>query len=534
MKICTVQEMKSMDRYAINQLGIPEEILMENAGLSALRVLEREFGIRDKKFTIFCGMGNNGGDGFVIARQILSGGGRVKVFILGEAARFKGASRLNLEILSRLTVDVVSMASVQSVRRDILQSDGIIDAIFGTGLDREITGPYRDAIRLINESGKPILSIDIPSGVHGDTGQVMGSAVRACCTVALGLPKIGNMLYPGYDLCGRLYVSHISFPVELYGNSALKVETNDPVKFSPRDKTAHKGSVGNALFVAGSAQYIGAPYFSAYSFLKAGGGYARLATPRSIAPYIGQKASEIVLVPLAETKAGSIARKNKDQILALAEKADMVVIGPGISLDAEAKQLVWDLARFIEKPLLIDSDGLTAIAEELKILKRRKAPTILTPHPGEMSRIINRSKNDIEGNKIEFLQRTARDLGATVVLKGAHSLIGYSDERVFVNLSGNAGMATAGSGDVLTGTIAAMAGLGLPPADAVRKGVFIHGLAGDLAADACGEDGVTAQDILNYLPMAMKWDRNRAKHNGRSEKNDVNRADRFYNLLSTT
>jgi ADP-dependent NAD(P)H-hydrate dehydratase / NAD(P)H-hydrate epimerase len=534
MKISTVQEMRAMDRYAIDHLGIPEAILMENAGLAVSFVLDKEVGIRNKMFAVFCSVGNNGGDGFVVARQIMSKGGRVKVFIIGDEAKFKGAANENLDILKRLSADMVSVSSIQSMVHDIRHADGIIDAIFGTGLDREVSGLQRDVILQINKSGKPVLSIDIPSGIHGDSGQIMGAAVQACCTVALGLPKIGNMLYPGYERCGRLYVSHISFPPDLYEKSTLKIQTNDRIDLPPRERTAHKGSVGDALFIAGSAQYIGAPYFAAYAFLKAGGGYARLATPRSIAPCIGQKASELVMIPLVETDAGSIAGSNMDRLLAMADKATMVVVGPGISLDPETQQLVRDLARLIQRPLLIDGDGLTAVAADLGILRDRKAPTILTPHPGEMLRIVNRSKAELEYDRMRLLQETSRDLGATIVLKGAHSLVGCEDESVFVNLNGNAGMATAGSGDVLAGTIAAMAGLGLPPAAAARKGVFIHGLAGDLAAEAKGEDGMTAEDILRYLPPAMKMDRKDAGTGGHPGMIALNPADRFYSLLSAT
>jgi hydroxyethylthiazole kinase-like uncharacterized protein yjeF len=534
MKICAVQEMRTMDREAIRKLGIPEAILMENAGIACAAVLEREFGIANRSFSVFCSVGNNGGDGFVIARQILSRGGSVKAFIFGDAARFKGASRQNLDILTKLSANVVFVDSVQAIRHDVLHSDGIVDAIFGTGLDRDVSGLHRDAILLINESGKPVLSVDIPSGIHGDTGQIMGVAVRANWTVTLGLPKIGNMLYPGYERCGVLYVSHISFPPELYADSALKIETNDPPVLPPRERTAHKGSVGDALFIAGSTQYLGAPYFSSYSFLKAGGGYARLAVPRSIAPFIGQKASELVLVPMQETKTGSISGRNKDRLLALAGKATIVVIGPGLSLDAETQQLVRDLVGHIEKPVLIDGDGLTAIAAELDILRARKSPTILTPHPGEMLRIIRQGKAELADNRIAILQNAAQDLKATIVLKGAHSLIGSHDGRVYVNLSGNAGMASAGSGDVLTGMIGAMVGLGLSTAEAARAGVFIHGLAGDMAADTLGEDGVTAQDILNHLPLAVKWSRDRTGRNGSVQTMDNGPAGRFYSLLSTT
>ncbi|MFA4915182.1 MAG: NAD(P)H-hydrate dehydratase [Syntrophales bacterium] len=507
MKVASVNEMRSMDRYATGKLDIREEILMENAGQASSFVLAKEVGIKDKRFAILCGVGNNGGDGFVVARNIHANGGMARVFILGDPVKFKGAAKANLDILKKLPVEVTRVESVTAIDIDLLHAHGIVDAIFGTGLDREVGGLYREAIQLINASGKKVLSLDIPSGVNGDTGEIMGAAVHADYTVTFGLPKFGNMLYPGYGCCGKLYITHISFPPSLHNSDELKVEINDPVKLPPRERDAHKGSMGEVLFIAGAMNYFGAPYFAALSFLKAGGGYARLAAPRSMTPFIAQKGSEIVFVPQEETAAGSLCLKNRDFLLELSEKMDMVVIGPGLSLAEETQQLVRELVKAIGKPVIIDGDGLTAVADDLEIIRKREAVTILTPHQGEMSRITKKSTEEIKKNKIALLQNTATDLHAIIALKGAHSLIGYPDARVFINLSGNPGMATAGSGDVLTGTIAAMFGLGLPIEDAVRKGVFIHGLSGDLAARDKGEDGITAQDILDYLPLAMKSDR---------------------------
>jgi NAD(P)H-hydrate epimerase len=301
-----------------------------------------------------------------------------------------------------------------------------------------------------------------------------------------------------------LYVTHISFPPALYEDESVKVEINDPVFLPPKDKNAHKGDFGEALFIAGAASYFGAPYFAAMSFLKGGGGYARLAAPISITPFIAGKGSEIVFIPQMETGEGSISAENKDQLLELAEKMDMVVIGSGLSLNEETQQLARDLVREIKKPILIDGDGITAISHDLTILQERSATTILTPHLGEMSRITKLPVNEIDRDKIDILQKTSKQLNSIIVLKGSHSLIGYPDEKVFINMSGNPGMATAGSGDVLTGTIAAMYGLGQSVEDAVRTGVFMHGLSGDLAARDIGEDGMTAGDILDYLPYAVK------------------------------
>ncbi|MDQ1335614.1 MAG: ADP-dependent NAD(P)H-hydrate dehydratase / NAD(P)H-hydrate epimerase [Thermodesulfobacteriota bacterium] len=507
MKISRVSEMRRLDQTAVEAFGIREELLMENAGDAVYSVISSEVGVQGKTFIICCGIGNNGGDGLVIARKIHSNGGRVKVFILGDRAKYKGAARLNLDIVSNLKIEIRDVTSVDAVRMDIVHADAIVDAIFGTGLIREATGIYRDVIELINARGKTVISADIPSGVSGDSGQVMGVAVQADYTVTFGLPKLGNILFPGHERCGKLYVTHISFPPVLYDADALRVEVNRPKKLPIRDRNAHKGSVGQVLFIAGAAAYFGAPYFSALSFLKAGGGYSRLAAPASVIPFIAAKGSEIVFLPQKETGAGSVAFENKDTLVELAAKMDMVVLGPGLSLNEETQRLVRALAREIHRPMLIDGDGITAVSGDLKVLSERKADTILTPHLGEMSRLTGLSVQEIDGNKIDILQRTSKELNAAVVLKGGRSLIGFPDGKVYVNMSGNPGMASAGSGDVLTGTVAAMFGLGLSLRDAVLKGVFIHGFAGDLAAEEKGEDGMTAQDILVHLPIAMKMDR---------------------------
>lgn len=508
MKLTTVEQMRGMDQYAALSLGIAEELLMENAALASVGLMQKEFGIPGRKFVIFCGAGNNGGDGLAVARLIISRGGRVKVFLTASPKKYGGAAKINYDILCNLEADIHLLARVDEARAETLHCDAVVDAIFGTGLDREVRGLAGDVIHLINECRRPVLSLDIPSGISGDTGQVMGAAaVRAAFTVTFGLPKIGNLLYPGYEHCGVLAVTHISFPPALCNRDDLTIETNERVLLPPRLAEAYKGAVGDVLFIAGGANYFGAPYFSAMAFLKAGGGYARLAAPASIIPFVAQSGREIVFLPQRETAAFGLSLKAKPELLALAEKADMVVIGPGLSLQDETMKLVRELASVINRPLLIDGDGLTAVAERPEILLKRKAATILTPHAGEMARLTRKTVAEVNADKIGVLRETAEKLNASVVLKGAHSLVGLADGRVYVNLSGNPGMATAGSGDVLTGCIAAMHGLGLSPEMATRKGVFLHGYAGDLAAAQKGQDGIIASDILEHLPQALQEDR---------------------------
>ena len=508
MKVSTVSEMHQLDRNAIEKYAVPGIILMENAGEAAYYVLLSEIGVKNKRFVVFCGPGHNGGDGLVVARKIFSTGGYVEIFCLSSPEKFDETVNFHFEMVKRAGIPfkLLTDENIYEAEEAILESDAVIDAILGTGIKRNVEGKYSTVIDLINESDATVLSIDIPSGVNGNTGEIMGTAVFADFTVTYGLPKLGNLLYPGFELNGKLYVTHISFPPQNYNAPEIKVET---VKFHPlplRPGNTHKGSFGKVLFISGAANYFGAPYFSAMSFLKAGGGLAYLATPRSVAPFIAARGNEIVFVPLKETPEGSISLENLDFLVDFAKKVDMVVLGPGVSLNEETQELVRKITPLIDKPLLIDGDGLTAISKNPEILKERKNETVLTPHFGEMSRLTRLPVDEIEKNRVEVLRKFSGEYGVIAILKGPHSLIGYPDGRVVINLSGNPGMATAGSGDVLTGTIAAMyTAHGFGFEDAVPMGVFFHGLAGDVAAAEIGEDGVVAGDILKFLPEALEF-----------------------------
>ncbi|AGB04573.1 yjeF-like protein, hydroxyethylthiazole kinase-related protein [Aciduliprofundum sp. MAR08-339] len=518
MRISTVEQMHNLDKRAIEKYGIEDKLLMENAAHSLYFVILRHFGeLKGKKFVAFAGPGNNGGDAITLSRKLFSNGADVKIYLMSDPSKYKGAARMNYEIAERIGIPMERFEGRNAmIEYEVERADAIIDGILGTGISRNVEGKYAEAIDLINSLAKLVFSVDIPSGINGNTGEVMGVAVRADYTVTFGLPKIGNVLYPGFEYCGKLYVSHISFPPENYEDEEINILTNDPMPLPPRKRDGHKGTFGDVLFVAGARKYYGAPYFSALSFLKAGGGYSRLATAESVVPFIGTQGREIVFHPMPETDEGSISYIAKEEILKIARSEDFVVIGPGTSLNERTQKLMVDLIKEINKPILVDGDGLTALSKYLEVLEG-KENIVLTPHPGEMARLTGISVKDILKNRIEVAREFSMEHGAILVLKGAHTLIAMPDGRVYINMTGNSGMATAGSGDVLTGTIAAMFGLGLKFEDAVRMGVFVHGLAGDIAAERIGEDGMTARDIMNALPEAVRriredFDRVRRKY----------------------
>lgn len=504
MKVASVQEMRSRDRAAIERFGIPEEILMENAGMAVVRVLRERYGIAERRFVVLCGTGNNGGDGLVVARHVHSAGGAVAVVILGDPTRFSGAAALNLELVRRLPIVVSTLENAATLGHALRKCDVVVDAIFGTGLTRPLDGRFWDVVEVVNACGAPVVAVDIPSGLNGDTGQVMGTAVRADCSVSFGLPKMGAQIYPGVELAGDQYVCRISFPPALYDDENLTTAINVPQALPTRKVSGHKGDFGDALFVAGAANYYGAPGLAAMSFLKAGGGYARLATPRSVAPVVAGLGREIVFLPQDETAVGSLSINSKTAVLQVSGQVDLVVIGPGLSTEVETGQLVRELVAELDVPILVDGDGITALCGHADVLRSRRVATILTPHLGELSRLTGKDVSDIQSDLPTAARETAKAVNAYVVVKGAHSLVAYPDGRLFINLSGNDGMATPGSGDVLCGAIAAMPGLGLTLADAVRQGVFVHGLAGDLAAQDVGRDGMTASDIMAHLPSAVR------------------------------
>ena len=503
MKVVDTEKINELDKRMVSNFGVDSQILMENAAISVVNFLFKESGsLENKKILIFCGGGNNGGDGFAIARKLYSLKSKVKVFLLKDEKTLKGDAKLNFERIKKIEVPLINDIDLLKIKEDIKDCEIIIDAIFGTGLKRDIEGDLKEIIKLINSSEKYVLSVDIPSGINGDNGKEMGISIKANSTVTFGLPKFGNLILPGYERCGKLVLSYISYHENIYKD--IKIQINEPIILPERKKEGHKKDFGDILFISGSKKYMGAPYFSSYSFLKCGGGYSRLATVKSIVPYLSITAKEVVYYPMEETLDGTISKNNFERIMEIVNDVDVVVVGPGMGLNLETEDLILELIKNIQKPIIIDGDGLTAIKDNLNLLKDRKYTTILTPHMGEFSRLTKLEKQEIENNRIKILLEKSNELNSIIVLKGYHSLISYPDGSLFINMSGNPGLAKAGTGDVLNGVISGMYGIGLNLFDAVRMGVFIHGLAADILKDRLGEDGITATDLLNFLPFTIK------------------------------
>ena len=503
MKVCTIDERHAIEAVALSEIGLTPTVLRETAALAACRVLERDPAFPSSMHVlVVCGPGPNGTIGLAVARQLHASGRAVKVVSIHPIDGESDEQRDAFDVAVRCGVPCSKLVGPDDFGRELLTSAVVVDALLGP--DPDVTSPIARAIDTIGDADLPVLSLDIPSGVCGDTGRAPGSVIRARATLAFGLPLRGNVIPPGASRGGRLYVTPMSLPPHVLEREDIHVELVQPDALPPRLAHGHKGTFGDTLFIAGAGTYYGAPGLAAMASLRSGAGYARLACPASMIPTLAAFAPEVVFVPQRETEAATLALDNATALISLANQVGFVVIGPGISLHPDTQALVRDILVPITQPVLLDGDGLSAIADHPDVLRRRQAPTILTPHPGEMARLLGTSTRVIVDDPIESARRTANLLQSIVVLKGSHSIVAVPDGNVTLNTSGNDGMGTAGSGDVLTGTIAAMSGLGLSPPGAVRTGVFLHGLAGDAAMRDLGADGMTARDILAGLPEAVR------------------------------
>ncbi len=510
LPVFTAEEVRRLDRRAVEEMGIPSLTLMENAGDGAAAEIVGRFAPRERRqVVIAAGRGNNGGDGFVVARLLRELESSVSVFLLGREKDVAGDAAVELaRFLERggEVVEVTGPDRLDQLEAACRASDLIVDALLGTGL----TGPARDlvaeAIEAINRSEKPVVSLDLPSGLSSDRGELLGPAIWAALTTTFAGWKRGLLLHPGAKRAGDVRVVDIGIPpgkAEL-GTATFLLEAADIKPLFPaRPPDAHKGSYGHLLIVAGSEGKTGAAALAARAALRSGVGLVTVAAPASQQPVIAALGMEFMTEPLPETAARSLSFKAKDRIIELAGKADAVAVGPGLSLDPETQALVRELVRDLERPLVVDADGLSALADHLDILSVARFPRCLTPHPGEMARMLQTSVAQVQSDRIETARAFSSRFGAFLALKGAGSVIGGPGGRVFINPTGNPGMATGGAGDVLTGMAGALLARGLKPLQALQAAVYLHGLAGDLAKDEKGEEGLIAGDILEAIPAAI-------------------------------
>ncbi|MBI5167509.1 MAG: NAD(P)H-hydrate dehydratase [candidate division NC10 bacterium] len=512
MKVVTAQEMKEIDRRAASEYGIPSLLLMENAGLQVLLEMERRFGsLRTPKVSLFCGKGNNGGDGFVLARHLINKGVTAQVYLLTKREEVKGDARTNLEILKRMgapLVEITSTADLGRHREEANRSNLIVDAILGTGVEGPVKGLLAEAINMINALGKPVVAVDIPSGLSADSGQVSGPCVRATLTVTLALPKRSLFLYPASRYAGEVRVVDIGIPRPLLSDSRLLVNLLEGGElagaFPQREPDSHKGDFGHVLILAGSVGKTGAAALAATAALRVGAGLVTLALPESLNDAMEAKLDEVMTEPLPETESRSVSFKALERVLRLIEGKAVLALGPGLSTHPNTVKLVQELVGQVRIPMVIDADGINALCSHLEALKGLAVPLVLTPHPGEFSRLLSINKEEIVANRIEIAQKVAIGFGLHLVLKGAGTIVAHPDGQVYINPTGNPGMATAGTGDVLTGALAGLIAQGLPIEVALRLGVYLHGLAGDIAAREVGEEAMIAGDILASLPAAIR------------------------------
>lgn len=509
MRVVTGREMQAIDKEAIEKFGIPSLDLMERAGAEVARAAQRILsGGVGKNIVVVAGKGNNGGDGFVAARRLDETGFNVQLFLLSSPESLTGDAQAKY----RMVEDVLESSPLNEENLPILvsaldQADLIIDAMFGTGFSGKVAGFPAEIIRLINESKASVLSVDIPSGVEADTGNVPGPAVRADETVTFGLPKLGEVIYPGAEFSGRLSIVDIGFPpAVLQRQGKLNFpQIEEMASLLPKRKPdTHKRECGQILVLAGSVGFTGAATLTCRAAMRAGAGIVTLGIPESLNDILEVKLTEEMTRPLPETPDRSLSVKAYDEIMRISTSFNVLALGPGLSRNVETATLVFQLLHSVSIPMVIDADGLNALEGQGNLLKERKAETIITPHPGELARLFGTTADEIQKDRIGWAEKGARQWDVILVLKGARSIVASPDGRIVVNSTGNPGMASAGTGDVLTGIIASLLGQGLTPFNAAVLGTYLQGLAGDMIAQDKTFFGLIASDLIDYLPRALK------------------------------
>jgi NAD(P)H-hydrate epimerase len=509
LPVLSAAEMRAVDRRAIEQLGLPGSSLMEQAGRGAaqavMRFLQERGTRRGARVAILCGKGGNGGDGFVVARWLKRRGHRPTVWLAFPPAEIGGDAGMKLAELRRAGIRPAPADDPAAV--PLAEADVVVDALLGTGSRGAPTGLVARLIEAMNAAGRPVVALDIPSGLPADGGPPPGPAVRAVLTPTFAGLKRGLVTGAGVDHAGRVEVVPIGVPPEevARGVTTFLLEPADVAGLvPPRARGAHKGTFGHLLVVAGSLGKTGAAALAAHGALRSGAGLVTVATAASQQPIVAALLLEAMTAALPETAAQSAGLEARKPLLDLVAGRDAVALGPGLGLDPDTQALARALIRDVERPMVVDADGLTAVAGHLDLLREARGPRCLTPHPGELARLLETTVADVERDRIETARAFARGHRVHLVLKGAGSVIAIPTGEVYVSPTGNPGMASGGTGDVLTGIIGAFLARRLPPPAALQLAVFLHGRAGDLAVTRLGEESMIAGDLVAALPEAFR------------------------------
>lgn len=511
MKIVTGQEMKSLDKKAVEEYGISNLLLMEHAAKSVADTVmavaaEHEW----SKAVVLCGGGNNGGDGFGAARWLQQYGMKVRALLIGtRESELQGSAAVQLSMFLKAGGElhtVLEKEDVQLAEIACLKADVLVDAVIGTGFHGELKGAVQEVCRIVNATGKYVVAVDVPTGINADDGMSADDAVKADCTVTMGMLKTGLLLYPAKNYVGQIVVADIGMPEKLLDGCESKKYLLTPAivkKLLPlRSANAHKGDAGKIVLAAGSPAYTGAAALAAAAAVKAGGGLVSLLTPLSCRDILSIKLTEVMVHGLLERMPGVLGGGAAVDILNKADAADVLAIGPGLGTSENTFEVVREVIRKSTVPVVIDADALSAMKEHTDLLKEMTVPKVLTPHPGEMARLTGMTAEQVDRERVEIAAAYAREWNAVIVLKGAPTVIGCPDGTVYINTTGCNAMATGGSGDVLTGIIAALAGQNISLQEAAVCGVYLHGMAGEMAAD--GRIGLAAGEISTSLPQARK------------------------------
>jgi hydroxyethylthiazole kinase-like uncharacterized protein yjeF len=511
MKVATAELMRKLDQRAISEFGIPGMVLMENAARGIVNTLFRSFpDLLTSRIGVLAGRGNNGGDGLAVARYLANRGISCRVFLFAAQEEIKGDAGANLGILKRMGVavqEVLNLEEWEGQKALVGSVDLLLDGIFGTGLKGPVEGFFREIIESVNSLKKPVVAIDIPSGLDADSGQVLGACIQARITVTFGLAKRGLLVHPGAQAAGRVVIVDISLPARAVEGEKIQDNLLEGADFSPylppRKPDAHKGQFGHLFALAGSPGKTGAAALVSQAALRVGTGLVTLGVPESLNSILEEKVTEVMTEPLPETRERTLSLSAQQRIFELCSRKTALAVGPGLSLNSETIRLVQQLIRKSPLPMVIDADGLSALAGKLEILRKTQKELILTPHPGEMARLARKSTEEIQRDRLEVARGFAKEYGVILVLKGSRTLVASPGGEVFINPTGNPGMASGGMGDVLTGMIGGFLAQGLPALEAAKLGVYLHGLAGDYAAFLKGERGIAATDLAELAPGAL-------------------------------